>query len=178
MGTLWTVFSQLCWCITVRLYADNTKSHLTISDHLDQLQLQCDLNNLQRWSAEHCMKFNIKKYRQTCVTKEKNPLHYYYNISSTRAPRGTKVKDLGVSVSHNLSWNDHVGIVLDKANKMLGLLYRTCWDDCDQRTLLMLYKTLVRPHHKLYRLAGQSEFTSEFTDLHALHNKGVIKCLP
>lgn len=126
--------------ITVRLYADDTKSHPTISDHLDQLQLQCDLNNLQRWSAEHCMKFNIKKCRQTCVTKEKNPLHYYYNISSTRAPRGTKVKDLGVSVSHNLSWNDHVGIVLDKANKMLGLLYRTCWT-----VTSVLYLCYIKP---------------------------------
>ena len=28
---------------------------------------------------------------------------------------------------------------------MLGVIYRTCTIDCDQKTMLILYKSLVRP---------------------------------
>ena len=45
----------------------------------------------------------------------------------------------------SLSWNDHIDLIISKAYKMLGIIYRTCSTDCDQKTMLILYKSLVRP---------------------------------
>ena len=36
-------------------------------------------------------------------------------------------------------------LIISKANKVLTLIYRTCTNECDQLTLLTLYKSLVRP---------------------------------
>ena len=36
-------------------------------------------------------------------------------------------------------------LIISKANKVLSLIYRTCTHECDQLTLLTLYKSLVRP---------------------------------
>ena len=35
-------------------------------------------------------------------------------------------KDLGVITDHHLSWNRHIDHVVSKANRMLGLIERTC----------------------------------------------------
>ena len=36
-------------------------------------------------------------------------------------------------------------LITNKANKMLSLIYIMCTNECDQLTLLTLYKSLVRP---------------------------------
>ncbi len=58
----------------------------------------------------------------------------------------TSARDLGVQVSHNLTWADHIANVISKANRMLGFLRRHCSKgvSCDiQKTL---YISLVRSH--------------------------------
>ena len=48
-------------------------------------------------------------------------------------------KDLGVLVSHNLSWNNHVDPISSKAQRKLNVLYRTCLDINDISTKKLLY---------------------------------------
>ena len=91
------------------------------------------------------MKFNTKKSKHLCITKKKNPHVANYSINGASILQRTCEKDLGVLVSNNLSWNSHIKKVARSSNKMLGLIYRTCRNDCDQRTLLTLYRSLVRP---------------------------------
>jgi hypothetical protein len=54
------------------------------------------------------------------------------------------VKDLGVNVSSDLSWNKHVGITVNKANKVLGIIKRTVGTS-NRQVFSTLYKSLVRP---------------------------------
>ena len=53
-------------------------------------------------------------------------------------------KDLGILVSHNLIWNNHVDVISSKAQKMLNVLYRTCKDINDISTQKLLYIAWVR----------------------------------
>ena len=41
------------------------------------------------------------------------------------------------------SWNNHIDIIIIKANKMLSVIKRTCTNECDQKSLIILYKSLV-----------------------------------
>ena len=56
------------------------------------------------------------------------------------------IKYLGIHISHDLSWSDHVQHVSTKARKIIGLLYRKYYNFTSPATLLQLYKSLVRPH--------------------------------
>ena len=68
-----------------------------------------------------------------------------YNLSGSEVEVVSVEKDLGVHVPSSLSWNDHIDLVKRKEKKMLGIIHRTCTIDCDQKTMLNLYKSLVRP---------------------------------
>ena len=69
-----------------------------------------------------------------------------YYLSGTKLSRVDVEKDLGVLVSHNLSWNNHVDLISSKAQRMLNLLYRTyiCRDITDISTKKLLYIAWVR----------------------------------
>ena len=54
------------------------------------------------------------------------------------------VKDLGITISHDPSWTLHVVEVVNKANKVLGLIKRTI-GSVNKEIFSTLYKVLVRP---------------------------------
>ena len=53
-------------------------------------------------------------------------------------------KDLGVIMSRDLSWSNHVDTLVNKANKVLGLLKRTIGSK-NREIFSVLYRSLVRP---------------------------------
>ena len=55
-------------------------------------------------------------------------------------------KYLGVLLSNNLSWSDHISELCSKARKILGLLYRQFYNNANPATIKQLYISLVRPH--------------------------------
>ena len=54
-------------------------------------------------------------------------------------------KDLGLFPASDISWNQHVDKITAKANRVLGLVKRTCRDLKDIDTMNTLYCSLVRP---------------------------------
>ena len=52
---------------------------------------------------------------------------------------------LGLFTASNLSWNQHVDKITAKANRVLGLVKRTCRDLKAIDTMKTLYCSLVRP---------------------------------
>ena len=80
------------------------------------------------------------------------------NPNGSRITDVTTEKDLGSRISSTLSWNDHIDLFINRINRMLGLIYRTCMSKCDQITLLTLYKSLVRP-----QLEHASQVWSHYT---------------
>ena len=55
------------------------------------------------------------------------------------------VKDLGVKVGNDISWSKHIDEMVAKANRILGLVKRTCTDTHDVRVRKLLFCALVRP---------------------------------
>ena len=78
------------------------------------------------------------------VTRKKQPLNYDYTLNHARLERVTEEKDLGVTVFKTLSWEKHVNTVAAKANKLLGLLKRTCPLLTDVSVRRTLYLSLVK----------------------------------
>ena len=81
------------------------------------------------------------------------------NPNGSRITDVTTDKDLGSHISWTLSWNDHIDLFINRINKMLGLIYRTCTSKCDQITLLTIYKSLVRPQLARARFTSLSPYT-------------------
>ena len=90
------------------------------------------------------MEFNVKKCKVLRVARITSIDDREYYLGGIKLDRVDVEKDLGVLVSHNLSWNNHVDIIPSKAQRMLTLLYRTCRDITDISTKKLLYIAWVR----------------------------------
>ena len=53
------------------------------------------------------------------------------------------IKDLGITISYNLSWSDHIHELVNKANKVLGVIKRLLGSN-SVNEFSLLYKSLVR----------------------------------
>jgi hypothetical protein len=84
------------------------------------------------------------------VTRKKYPVTYNYHLGSSSLLRVRKEKDLDVIVTDNLLWNSHIQMITAKANKMLGLLKRTCPLLTETKIRRSLYLSLVKS--KLYAM--------------------------
>jgi hypothetical protein len=125
------------------LYADDTKLHQIINSLHDCQSLQRSLTNLDNWSKENELCFNATKCEVLTITRKKTPIMFDYTLGDEKLTRVFSEKDLGVSTSATL-WELHVNTIISKANKILGVLRRTCinlTDRCIRRTL---YLSLVK----------------------------------
>ena len=67
-----------------------------------------------------------------------------YHLGDVILQRVQEEKDLGVTISSNLSWDLHVTRIVLKANRMLGLLKRTCPLITDIKVRMTLYLSLMK----------------------------------
>lgn len=126
------------------IYADDTKAYRSITSEDDAQHLQHALCNLATWSNNNNMKFNASKCKVLTVSRKKQPVSFNYQLGSTNLLHVQREKDLGVVVTRNLSWDPHIHSVTTKANKLLGLLKRTCPLLTDVKVRRTLYLSLVK----------------------------------
>ena len=127
------------------LFADDSKCFQVTLGRYDGEKLQDDLNKLFQWSCIWGMDFNAKKCKVLRVDRIRSLDDRDYYLGGIKLDRVDVEKDLGILLSHNLSWNNHVDVISLKAQKMLYVLYRTCKDINDIRTKKLLYIAWVRP---------------------------------
>ena len=90
------------------------------------------------------MRFKELKCKVLIVSRKKQPVDFTYHLGSTTLSHVEKEKDLGVTMTGNLSWDSHIYEVKAKANKLLGLLKRTCPFLTDVSLGRTLYLSLVK----------------------------------
>ena len=128
----------------IALYADDCKSSRIINSASDQSMFQEDLDNLHRWSLRNVIDFNVRKCKIMRITKKKQPFISNYLLDNSVLEEVNEFRDLGITTDQHLCWNLHIDKVVAKANRMLGLIKRSCRDFNDRKTLRTLYCALVR----------------------------------
>ena len=130
----------------IPLYADDTKLCRAISTHIDCDILNSDLRSVHSWSDTWDMSFNLKKCKHLRITKKKNPVCATYQLGHNELSLSKEEKDLGVVITNNLSWRGIIMSKVSSANRMLGLIKRTCGKRPIPKVFFSLYIHLVRPH--------------------------------
>ena len=99
------------------LFADDSKCFRLILGRDDGDKLQDDLNKLFQWSRIWEMELNTKKCMVSRVARIRSIDDRDYYLGWIKLDRVDVEKDLGVLVSHNLSWNNHVDLISSQAQK-------------------------------------------------------------
>ncbi|XP_070555062.1 uncharacterized protein [Ptychodera flava] len=109
----------------------------------DRDKFQEDLNNLEVWSKDWQMSFNVDKCKVMHVGST-NP-QYNYTMNNIALTPVEEEKDLGVLIHNSMKTSKHCAEAVKKANRALGFIkrnikYKTKFN------IIRLYKSLVRPH--------------------------------
>ena len=131
---------------SVRLFADDCVLYRNIKSPIDCQILQDDLNSLAQWETDWQMKLNIAKCHSMRVTRHlpENQIQFEYSLHQQRLEQVQSAKYLGITITDNLDWGQHVSEISCKATKTMGFLRRNL-ALAPRHTKEVAYKTLVRP---------------------------------
>jgi len=129
---------------TVKRYADDTKICRQIGDPIKDPQLlQIDLSNLMEWARKLQVRFNADKCASMSITHTRDKYITQYMLD--KPLKDVKIfKDLGVTISKDLSWDNHFSLTVNKANNLLGLI-KSSVGTTKVNVFSTLYLSLVRP---------------------------------
>ena len=131
---------------SVRLFADDCVLYRNIHSLQDCLTLQEDLTSLGQWEADWQMKFNVAKCHSMRVTRHQHhkQVLFDYSLHNQTLENVQSAKYLGITITDNMDWGQHVSEISSKATKTLGFLRRNL-AFAPRSTKEVAYKTLVRP---------------------------------
>ena len=89
------------------------------------------------------MQFNVDKCKMMHFGF--NNTRHTYTMNNKELQTVSEEKDLGVIIQDNLKVDKQVAASVAKANKMLGMIRRS-FKSRDEKMMLQLYKSVVRPH--------------------------------
>ena len=107
---------------TVRLFADDCLLYKEIHSEKDQEDLQTDITNLEKWASRWGMRFNATKC-QILQIKAKHK-QFIYKMGGTPLQIVNDCLYLGVNISHDLNWKNHISHITKKASQTVGFLRR------------------------------------------------------
>ena len=107
-----------------RLFADDTAVYDEVKSDSDRAHLQQNLDLLNEWEIKWDMTFHPNKCVQLPVTRMKEPPATQYHLHGHTLDTVDSTDYLGLKLTKNLSWSEHIGKISAKANKTLGFLRR------------------------------------------------------
>ena len=127
----------------IKLFADDSKLIASIKTLEDREKILSDLSALTTWTEMNSMRFNEEKFQLLQIGPHEN-LKYPYNTNNIEIKKSEYVKDLGIYVSEDLSYNFHITEMTRSASNYASWLLRT-FRSRNQEVMLLLLKTYIIP---------------------------------
>ena len=124
-------------------FADDTRIKKGIQNIIDQFHLQNDLNNVYQWSTKNKMVLNGKKFEH--LHYGNGPATSYFTGEGKIIQTKSSTRDLGVTMSDDAKFNQHILTIVEKVQILIGWILRT-FSSREHDVMLTLWKSLVIPH--------------------------------
>ena len=94
------------------LFADDAKLFRHVHDVSDSVLLQANCQAFYDWAERWLMKLNVEKCKTLSITRTNTPLHHKYGFVTSSdgfvaLENVTHIKDLGITIDSNLSFDNH-----------------------------------------------------------------------
>ena len=133
-------------CSTASKYADDTRVTANITNSNDEENFQKELDNkIYQWGPKNNMTLNGDKFEHLHVGNNLQHIKTSYKDPSGKViEEKDHIKDLGVTISNDLSWNKHITEVVSKARMMSGWVLRT-FSTRENIPMKTMWNSQVRP---------------------------------
>jgi Reverse transcriptase (RNA-dependent DNA polymerase) len=110
------------------IYADDVQIHL--SGRVENMtsvvnQINTDLASISDWSKQNGLSLNSQKTQAMAIHRQSRLCLPPIRLNDTIIPYSTKVKNLGVIMNCNLTWNDQISSIVSSVNGALSRLWGT-----------------------------------------------------
>ena len=126
-----------------QLFTDDAKIFRSVNSQEDIRILHEDLSDLTIWADRWQLPFNIDKCKSPHIGRN-NPDHTY-EMNGQQLKHVNEEKDLGVLIDNDLKFHKQTVEAVKKGKSVLGLIKKS-FAIHGERTLPLLYKSIVRPH--------------------------------
>ena len=135
-----------------------------------EFKINTDLESLSHWLNDNLLTLNNDKTKFMIFFNKKQSQFdsdVTIAIQSKQIQREKSIKYLGIALSEDFSWHEHIDNFIDKINQGIGVLRRI--KHClDLTTRCVLYTSLILP---LFDSADDKNNTVLMESLQALENK-------
>ena len=133
----------------VTSFADDTRVMAGIRNATDVALLQADLNTIYQWAENNNAVFNSLKFEQLRYGRNeeiKAATSYTSNDGNIIQNKNSEnyVRDLGITLSDDATFNNHISKVTQSASLKCAWILRT-FKSREEQLLLTLWKSLVLP---------------------------------
>ena len=127
-------------------FADDTRIGHGIASQEDARLLQEDLKQVYMWAEQNNMHFNSIKFELLRYGKNSNLKDSTEYVSNTGEIINAKesVKDLGVTMSSNANFKEHIGKVIDTVKELTAWILRS-FRSRSPILMMQLWKSIVIP---------------------------------
>jgi len=129
----------------IKLFADDTSLYVEVEDHEQAaVSLNNDLQSIKNWADQWLVNFSPPKTKlMTCSFRSENVLPdiIFHNVTLTETKSN---KHLGLTLSKNLSWSEHINAILKSVSPMSDVLNRLKYK-LDRVSLEQIYFSFIRP---------------------------------
>ena len=147
-----------CVSSSCKIFADDTKIY---GPSTDSKSIQEDLYKLMEWSELWQLKFNTSKCSVLHYGKNNVTTDYFMDKDKNHKLKViNSEKDVGVTFSSNLKFEEHINNIINKSNKFIGLI-KKAFCHLDRDMFLQLYKSLVRSHLEYANVIWHSRFKGQ-----------------
>ena len=161
------------------LYADDLLLYKVITCPEDYTTLQSDINSVASWITQHHLSFNTSKCKCMTVTRlrQNSVSPPVLQLNGKPMENVTSYKYLGVTLTSDLTWSDHIHNITRKARRLTGMLYRQFYRWSSPTALSSLYVSLVRPHLEHAAPAWNPYLIKDINSLESVQKFALKVCL-
>ena len=128
----------------IKIFADDSKLIKSINNLEDKNLMEEDIKSVMNWAKNNKMELNKSKF-QLLQHGHKIELKTPYKIDQeVEIQKSNTVKDLGVNISEDLSFDEHITKITNEAKRFAGWIFRI-FKSRRPEIILLLFNTYVRP---------------------------------
>ena len=130
----------------INLFADDTSLYVIVDDPVTSTRaLQSDIDKISNWALTWLVKFNPLKSESLVLSKKCNkPSHPTLKMFESDILSVNSHKHLGLILSSNCTWGQHLDDIKEKAWSRVNLL-RSLKHTLDRKSLEIMYFSFIRP---------------------------------
>ncbi|MCG8045232.1 MAG: reverse transcriptase domain-containing protein [Candidatus Thiodiazotropha endolucinida] len=128
----------------IRLFADDTTLFAVVENEDSVRILNDDLHKITKWADDWCVILNPNKTKSMTFTRKRETNWPHVKVNNTVLNDDRHHTHLGLTLSSDGTWNEHINAIYSKAAYRLNLL-RMLKYDLDRNSLNRFYIAFIRP---------------------------------